>query len=103
MNESDIKQLIMDTMNTGKHEVRKVKEKTKMQFSKKLMVFSCVLYACTWVVCVVAWFWQGVFPEEIKTMATVLFGASFACYEAKACIENKTKLECGTQNYQDFP
>lgn len=104
MNENDIKQLIIDTLGVGKRTNTDIagghKGKSKMQFSKKLMVFSCSLYACTWGVSVVSWFLESSFPSELKTMATLLFGATFACYEAKACIENKEKLK--HFNYQDF-
>jgi hypothetical protein len=103
MNENNIKQLIYDAVQENrscesKPSIRR--EKPRLQFSKKLMIFSCVIYGGTWIACIVSWFWQGVFPEDLKTMATWLFGATFAFYEAKSCIENKSKIEHSHNKYE---
>jgi|GEM_PF-2309286 len=96
MNDADIKQFILDVMHEGKQRQvgdRHGKKRLRNNFSKKLMVFSCVIFAATWAISVASWFFNGSFPEELKVMATWLFGSTFAFYEAKACIENKAKLE----------
>jgi hypothetical protein len=94
MNSNDIKQLIFDAVHENRQSAKPVRrEKRSGSFSKKVMAFSCIIYAGTWLTCIVSWFWLGVFPEELKAMATWLFGATFAFYEAKSCIENKSKIE----------
>ncbi|MCL2187572.1 MAG: hypothetical protein FWC16_05955 [Defluviitaleaceae bacterium] len=96
MNNNDIKQMIFDAVQENRAPEQKSAprhKKNERTFSQKIMAFSCVLYGLTWVACIVSWFWQGIFPEDLKSMATWLFGATFAFYEAKSCIENKSKIE----------
>jgi len=64
-----------------------------INFSKKLMVFASVIYAATWLVMVYSWFALRESPDTLKEYTTYLYGAAFAFYSAKSCIENKAKIE----------
>ena len=96
LDEHDIKKIIAEHIGEGQRATFKQKvQKKKMQFSKKIVMFSCVMYACTWAACIAAWFLYGTYPEEFISLATWLFGSSLAFYGAKACIENKAKIDSG--------
>jgi chaperonin GroEL (HSP60 family) len=100
MNEKEVKRFIAEAMKNSPKankpqnfsRVKSKSENQKMQFSKKLMIFSCVIYACTWIVTMTSWFFMESYSEDLKSMATWLFGASLAFYEAKSAIENKTRI-----------
>jgi len=79
--------------SSTRHRKKRVTLKTPMEFSKKLMVFATTMYALTWLVAVVSWFMFQEFPGDLKEYTTWLYGEVFAFYSAKACIENKAKIE----------
>jgi len=107
VNQSDIKQFIIDTVQNGSHpdlvaakeslpaqtskpvNTPKHKIKKKMEFSKKLMVFSSLMYAATWAVTMYSWFVFSTIPDGLKEMATWLFGATVAFYNAKSVMDHK--------------
>jgi hypothetical protein len=100
MNESDIKQFVIDTVRTTKRRARDnvVTENTtepmngrkqRMQFSKKIMIFACLIYAATWGVTMYSWLVEGIYSTDLKEMATWLFGACVAFYNAKSLLEHK--------------
>jgi len=70
-----------------------VEPKKRMQFSKKIVIFASVVYAVILTVCVVSWFMYREYPVDFKENATWLYGAALAFYNAKACIENKCKID----------
>jgi len=72
------------------------RQKNPLGFSKKLMVFASVMYAATWIVSVISIFYLQEYPIELKNMATWLYGANMAVYNAKAALENKTRIENST-------
>ena len=71
------------------------KSQTRLEFSKKLMVFATAVYAATWVVAVVSWLLGGEVPEELMLYTTGLYGSAFAVYGGKSAYENKPKIERG--------
>jgi hypothetical protein len=40
-----------------------------------------------------SWFLLDTYSEELKSMATWLFGASLAVFKAKSALENKTRID----------
>ena len=72
--------------------------KPKLTFSKKIIVYASVIYAVVLVVSIVSWFMYREISMELKGYATGLYTAALAFYKAKACVENKAKIEC---NYKE--
>ena len=73
--------------------IRKIKK--KMEFSKKLMVFTSVIFAATWAFAVCAWLAGGAIPWELVEFVNWLYGATFVSYCGKSAYENKYKIETG--------
>lgn len=105
MDEHEIKRYIAEQMHSGTQlnggtqtGFKQTVKKKKMEFIKKLLVFSCTLYGCTWAAGIGAWFLLDTYPSGLLELATWLFGAILAFYCAKSCIENKAKIE-NSHNY----
>ena len=62
-------------------------------FSKGLMIFSCAVFAVTWVAVLVSWFIYGEFPHELATYSTIMFTVLGTGYYGKSCVENKANIE----------
>ena len=67
----------------------------KMEFSKKLMIFASGIYAATWIVAAVSWFYIGKIPHDLIQFATWLYGAGLVSYCGKSAYENKYKIGNG--------
>jgi hypothetical protein len=65
-----------------------------MEFSKKLMVFACVLVAFTFFTTFAAWVFEREPPNDLIGFAT-WFSAPIVAYMAKSAYENKAKIESG--------
>ena len=72
-----------------------MRARTRMEFSKKLMIYASVMYGATWIVAVVSWFAFGETPRELISYTTWLYGAAIATYSGKSAYENKPKISRG--------
>jgi len=65
----------------------------KLEFSKKLMIFALVIYAASWIVAAVSWFYLEEFPSELMQYGSIAYGVIIAAYCGKSAYENKSKIE----------
>ena len=64
-----------------------------MEYSKKSMIFTQVMYTATWIVAVFSWLMWRQFPFDLVQYVTLIFGANYGVYCVKTCVENKAKIE----------
>jgi hypothetical protein len=64
-----------------------------MEFSKKLMVFFCIIIALAFFVAVFSWLAWREIPSELLAWVTGFIGAGGLPYLVKSCVENKAKIE----------
>lgn len=65
----------------------------QLSFSKKLIIFACVVYIATWSVAVLSWFWLGLVPDSLLELGTATFGVAISIYGLKSGAENVTKIK----------
>jgi len=65
----------------------------KMEFSKKLMIVTSVIYALSWIMAAYSLFVKGEIPFELLQYANILYGASVVSYCGKTAYENKAKID----------
>jgi len=73
----------------------------QMEFSKKVLVFACAMYAITLIACIVSWFILREMPTELKGYATFLFGTLSGAYYGKSAYENKAKITKTSKGDED--
>jgi len=71
----------------------KSKPSNKMEFSKKLIIFTSAIYLISWIMAAYSLFVLGEIPFELLQYANILYGASVVSYCGKAAYENKAKID----------
>jgi len=74
---------------------RPIDRKKSMEFSKKLMILTMIIFTGTWIVAVISWFMLETFPSELVAWVSGVTGFEVVFYMHKSKIENKAKIECG--------
>lgn len=82
-------------MKNTEREKQKTCKPSRMEFSKKLMIFASVMFSLTWAVAVYSWFMYSEIPLDLLQYASWLYGATFVSYCGKTAYENKEKIKGG--------
>jgi len=69
--------------------------RSKMEFSKKLIIGASFFYGLMCIVALISWFIVGDWPREIIEYFSWPFGAAIVSYMGKSAYENKAKIQKG--------
>jgi len=95
MDETKVKQMIFETMREMQSRPTQPRPASspKMEFSKKLIMFTSMLYTAALIMAAFSWIYFGEFPQELMQYASWLYGATVVSYCGKSAYENKAKIE----------
>jgi len=88
----DLKRIINETIKEYT-ERQPQYQSHRMEFSKKLIVFTSFIYGLSWIMAAYSLFILGEIPWELIRDINLLYGASCVSYYCKSAYENKPKIE----------
>lgn len=90
MNENaECKKIIAEVIK----EIQVPQKPRKMEFSKKLVLFTSAMYLISWGMAAYYLVVNGEIPWELIQYANLLYGASVVSYCGKSAYENKAKID----------